>query len=182
MKKSALIIVPLTFILFCMAFSVREKPSADSEIKWMTWKEMQAAQKKQPRKVVIDVYTGWCGWCKKMDASTFVHPEVVKYVNENFYAVKFDAESRETIRFKDKDYKYVAQGNRGYNELAAEMLGGQMSYPTSVYLDEHLNQLFPVPGYMEARTFERVLNFVASNSYKSQKWDEFDKNFKGKID
>lgn len=182
MRKTILVLVSFIAAIFCYSFIQPETPAANAEIHWMTWKEMQEAQKKEPRKVVVDVYTEWCGWCKKMDASTFVHPEVVKYVNKNFYAIKFDAESREVIRFRNKDYKFVAQGNRGYNELAAEMLNGQLSYPTSVYFDENLNQIFPVPGYLEAKTFERVLNFVASNSYKSQKWEEFDKSFKGKIE
>lgn len=151
------------------------------EIKWMTWKEVQEAQAKQPRKIFVDAYTDWCGWCKRMDATTFAHPEVVKYVNDNFYAVKFDAETREVIRFKGKEYNYVPSGYRGYNELAAELLNGQLSYPTSVYLDEQLNVIFPVPGYQDAKTFEAVINYVQSNSFKTMQFDKYQPLFKGKV-
>lgn len=178
MKKLLMLFVPLVF----MSFTLPTTPAAEvTEINWMTWKEVQEAQKKEPRKVFVDAYTSWCGWCKRMDATTFANPEIVKYVNKNFYAIKFDAETKEIIRFKNKDYKYVAQGNKGYNELAAEILNGQMSYPTSVYFDEGMNQIFPVPGYQDPKTFETVLYFVASNSYKTGTWEKFQADFKGKV-
>ena len=182
MKKLILVIVPLITVLSILSFTRISSPSSVSAgIKWMTWKEVQEAQKKQPKKVFVDTYTEWCGWCKRMDANTFTNPEIIEYVNQNFYAVKFDAETQEVIHFKGKDYKYVAQGMRGYNELAAEMLNGQMSYPTSIYLDEAMNQIFPVPGYQDPKTFETVLNFVASNSYKTNTWEKYQTEFKGKV-
>ena len=116
-----------------------------------------------------------------MDATTFTHPEIISYVNKNFYAIKFDAETKDVINFKGKEYKYVAQGYRGYNELAAEILSGQMSYPTGVYLDEKMEQIFPVPGYQDPKTFETVINFVATNSYKTKQWEQYQQTFKGKI-
>jgi thioredoxin-related protein len=116
-----------------------------------------------------------------MDQSTFTHPEIIKYLNENFYAVKFNAETRETIRFKGKDYKFIPSGNRGYNELADELLNGRLSYPTTVYLDENMNLLFPVPGYLDPKTLEQVLNFVGGNNYKTMTFDIFQPKFKGKI-
>jgi len=179
--KKFLFLIPVLIAITICSFVSSPKPLEGTEIKWMNWKEMQEAQKREPRKIVVDVYTGWCGWCKKMDASTFVHPEIVKYVGEKFYAVKFDAETRETIHFNGKDYNYVPQGNRGYNQLAAEILNGQLSYPTTVYMDEQLNEIFPVPGYLDPQTFETVLNFVASNSYKTMKYDEYQPKFKGKV-
>lgn len=167
----------ITTILLLVTLCV----SAQVEIKWKTWKEVETAQKTQPRKVYVDTYTDWCGWCKKMDAGTFTNPEVVKYINENFYAIKFNAETRENISFQGKEYKYVASGNRGYNELAAELLKGQLSYPTSVYLDEQMNVIFPAPGYQDAKLFETVINYVNSNSYKSTAFDTYQTQFKGKV-
>lgn len=150
-------------------------------IHWMSWSEMQEAQKKEPRKVVVDVYTSWCGWCKRMEATTFTNPVIIKYVNDNFYAVKFDAETHDVIHFNGHDYKYVSQGNSGYNELAAQILNGQLSYPTSVYFDESLSELAADPGYKDAKTFEAILNFVASNSYKNSKFEDYQKGFAGKV-
>lgn len=178
--KKLLYVLPVMASLVLLSF-VYSPAEETGGIKWMTWKEVQEAQKKEKRKVFVDVYTDWCGWCKRMDATTFAHPEIVKYVNENFYAIKFDAETRENIVLNGKTYKYVAQGYRGYNELAAEILNGQMSYPTSVYLDESMEEIFPVPGYQDPQMFETVLNFVATNSYKNNTWDKYQSTFSGKI-
>lgn len=181
--KKLLFAAGITMSVF-LAFSFVLKPQPQPEsggIKWMTWKEAQEAEKKEHRKIFVDVYTGWCGWCKRMDASTFTNPVIVKYVNDNFYAVKFDAETKEEINFKGKSYKFVSEGMQGYNELAAEILNNQMSYPTSVYLDENLDEIFPVPGYQESKLFESVLNYVASNSYKSIKFEDYQKSFSNKV-
>lgn len=178
--KKFLFILPIAVLVIGSSFMYTPKP-AEAGIKWMTWKEVQEVQKKEPRKIFVDVYTDWCGWCKRMDASTFSHPEVVKYVSENFYAVKFDAETHETITFNGKEYKWIAGGRNGYNELAAQLLSGQLSYPTTVYIDEKLEEIFPVPGYLDPQRFEMVLNYVGSNSYKTMKWEDFDAKFQGKI-
>jgi thioredoxin-related protein len=184
MKKVSVVTMCVAMIALISSFTVYHKANNRTQaegIKWMTWQQMQEAQKKEPRKVFIDTYTDWCGWCKKMDQSTFTHPEIIKYLNENFYAVKFNAETRETIRFKGKDYKFIPSGNRGYNELADELLNGRLSYPTTVYLDENMNLLFPVPGYLDPKTLEQVLNFVGGNNYKTMTFDIFQPKFKGKI-
>lgn len=171
----------LFLFIAAVPFLSFKRPNSATEIKWMTWKEMQEAQQKQPRKVFVDVYTDWCGWCKRMDATTFTNPEVVKFINDNYYAIKFDAETREVINFKGRDFKYVPSGYRGYNELAAEILNGQLSYPTGVYLDEKMDVIFPVPGYQDAKLFEQVIHFVHSNSYKTTNFEDFAKTFKGKV-
>ena len=54
-----------------------------SAVKWMTFEEAIEAQKTEPRLVFVDVYTDWCGWCKKMDAGTFNQSDVAKLLNEN---------------------------------------------------------------------------------------------------
>ncbi|HRN93912.1 MAG: DUF255 domain-containing protein [Chitinophagales bacterium] len=171
----------LLLVVFISATSFKTPQTEKGEINWITWEQAQAAQKVKPKKIVVDVYTDWCGWCKKMDATTFSHPEIVKYVNENYYAIKFNAEQKTPITFNGKEYKFVGQGSRGYHELAAFILNNKMSYPTTVYLDEKLNILSPVPGYLEAPTFEMILTFFASEAYKTTPWEQYQNTFKGKL-
>lgn len=140
--------------------------------------ELEAAQAKEPRKVFIDLYTDWCSWCHKMDKATFQHPGIVKYVNANFYAVKFNAESKDTIHYRGKDYVFVPQGRRGYHQLAAILANGQLSYPTIVYLNEDLEVIQPVPGYMDPRSFEQVITYLAGNHYLEQPFEQYKKNYK----
>ena len=89
-----------------------EPPAAD-EIKWYTWEEAYELNQTAPKKVFIDLYTDWCGWCKKMDKETFTDPAVVKFINENFYAVKFDAEQEKDIVFNEKTFTFIKSGRRG---------------------------------------------------------------------
>lgn len=146
---------------------------SQDKIKWYTIEEVQKLNEQNPKKIYIDVYTDWCGWCKKMDATTFQDPRIIKELNNNFYAVKLNAESEKNITFKNKVYKYVSQGARGYHELAAVLLNGKLSYPTSVYLDENLNMIQPVPGYMTVKNLEPILIFLGEDYYKKLSWKDF---------
>ena len=67
-------------------------------IEWMTFGEAIEAQRKNPKKIIIDVYTDWCGPCKLMDKKTFQNPDVAAYISKHFYAVKFNAEGEEIIK------------------------------------------------------------------------------------
>ncbi|WP_106147503.1 thioredoxin family protein [Flagellimonas meridianipacifica] len=146
-------------------------------VQWISWDEaVQLAQNESnPKKIFIDIYTDWCGWCKKMDKDTFQNPEVAAYMQDNFYMVKFDAEGKDPIEYQGKTFKYVPSGRRGYHELAAALLQGKMSYPTVVFLDEKLNMLSPVPGYQKAKPFLKIARYFGDDIYKNQDWKEYDK-------
>jgi thioredoxin-related protein len=143
------------------------------KIRWYTIEEVQQLNADQPKKIFVDVYTDWCGWCKKMDATTFQDPRIIRHLNTNFYAVKLDGEGKDNIVFNNRTYKFVPQGQRGYHELAAAFLNGKLSYPTTVYLDENLNLIQPIPGYMTVKDLEPILIFLGENRYKDQTWQEF---------
>ena len=61
--------------------------------------ELKAEAKKSKKPFFVDFYTDWCGYCKKMDASTFRDPEVLKFVENNFLAYKLNAEKGEGPAF-----------------------------------------------------------------------------------
>lgn len=143
------------------------------EVKWYTLDEAMAANKKTPKKMLVDVYTDWCGWCKVMDKQTFTDPGIIKYVNTNFYPVKFDAEIKETIKFKGKEYSFVANGRRGYNQLAYELLKGRLGYPSLVYLDENQNHIRIAPGFKKPEQLMPELKFAAEDHYKSQDFTKY---------
>lgn len=151
-------------------------------IKWMTIQEAEQLSKKSPKPILIDIYADWCGWCKKLDKTTFQHPDIAEYVNDNFYAVKLDAEMRETITVAGKEYKYITDGRRGTHELALALSNGQMSLPTMVILNSKLAQLGIIPGYQEPVDMDAILHYFASGSYeKNIPWGIYQKNYKSRI-
>lgn len=152
-------------------------------VKWMTFEEAIAARDREvkagrkPKKIFIDIYTDWCGWCKKMDKETFEHPLIAPYLNKHFYPVKLNAEQREEIKFSGHTFKFVAQGARGYHELAASLLDGKMSYPTVIFLNEDVQLLQRIPGYLDVPTFDTILHYLAEEHYKTVPWADFQRQY-----
>ena len=181
MKKlgvfGAIMLVLCAALLAISSFTVIGEEPKKPQIKWMTMQEAVDANKTVPKKIFFDVYTDWCGWCKRMDATTFQHAQIVEYMNKNFYAVKFNAESNEEITINGKKY---TKKNRTH-EFAIEMLQGKLSYPSFAIYDESQSNIGVVQGFKAAQDLEIILNYFGKNTYKKQSWSEFNKNFKGYI-
>ena len=143
----------------------------ENQLKWLTFEQAVELQAKAPKKIIIDVYTDWCGWCKKMDKYTYTNEEVIKNLQENYYLVKFNAEQKEEIKFKDKVFKFNPEYKS--HELAVSLLNGQMSYPSTVFLDEDLNMLTNVPGYLTPKEMNPILKYFGENIYKKMNWKEY---------
>lgn len=152
-------------------------------INWLTFEKAIELNKNYPKKkILIDVYTDWCGWCKKMDITTFSNSEIIKFINTNFHAVKLNAEAKDTIIVDGKPfYNLNPNSNRSTHQLAEILLNNKMSYPSYVFLDELARPIFVVPGYMDAVKFEPILHYVSENMYYKLPWEAFQKQFKGTI-
>jgi uncharacterized protein YyaL (SSP411 family) len=155
--------------------------NAQEPVKWYSVEEAFTLTKKEPRKILIDVYTDWCKWCKVMDNDTYSNPVIADYLNKNFYPVKFNAEQKADVTLNGKTYKYLASGSRGYNELAAELLNGQLGYPSVVFLDEQTKMIQPVQGYIKAKQFDGIIRFIGGDFYKTKKWEEFQAGYASPI-
>ena len=154
MKRNALL-----SILFLLLISVvyasstgqtdNPEPPAEDGIHWYTLEEALELQEKNPKKLFIDFYTDWCGWCKVMDSKTFTQDEVIDHLNASYYAVKFDAEQKEAVTFRGQTYEFHASGRRGINLFAYAILDKQASYPAFVVLDKELNRQGILRGYLK---------------------------------
>ena len=169
--RSILIAVLLSFI-----FTLK----ADAQkVNWLTWEEALELNQKEKRKFLVDVYTDWCGWCKKMEATTFSEEKIFDYINENYYAVKFNAEQKSDIIFNNKVYQYVGGfGQKGIHELAKEIMRGKVSYPTVVFINSNLEVIQPIPGYQDADNFEMIMTFFAEEQYMTNPWNQFVAEYK----
>ena len=167
--------IRFSFVLMLMfvGLGVHGQESKTAEVKWYSFEDAVAKSKASPKKLFIDVYTNWCGWCKRMDATTFQDPVVVNYLNNNYYPVKLNAERKDSVIFADKIFVYQPQYKA--NEIALSLLGGKMSYPTYVFLDEQFNMLTPLPGYMDSATLMNVLKYFGDGVYQSVSWEEYNK-------
>lgn len=172
------ILIPILF--FLVAFTANAQESK-TEVNWVSFEKAVELNKTDPRPLLIDVYTDWCGWCKKMDKTTYQNDTLVQYINKNFHAVKLDGEGKDDIIFKEYTFKYKANGRRGYNEFAAALLNGKLSYPTTVFMNADLQLLDRVPGYLNEKLMEQITAYFATEKYKTTKWEDFVKGFKSNL-
>ena len=170
----------LIFSISIYAFSQKKKAiktdATSTEINWMTVEQVQEKMKTEPRKVYMDVYTDWCGWCKVMDKKTFTNQNVINYLNKNFYCIHFNAERAEDVLFNEKKYGREEGGKT--NQLAVQWMGGRMSYPTSIFFDEGFVNPQPVPGYMEVPNMELIATYFVGNFHKTKPFEQYQKEFK----
>ena len=144
------------------------------QVEWMSFEAALEKSKTAPRKIFVDVYTEFCSYCRKMDKETFSNQYIAKYLNENFYPVKLDAQQRNDITFKNKVYHYVNRGGQNsYHQLAAEIMNGRLSYPTIVFLDEKADVIQSIPGYRGALEFELFITYFGENQHKAMPWTSY---------
>lgn len=177
MKQICLLWVALLFICLRQTTNAQQL-NHEGPITWMSFEQAVAKSEKEPKKIFIDVYTDWCGWCKRMDATTFKDSVVAGYMEKKFYAVKLNAETKDTIHFQDKTFVYVSENKA--NELALSLLSSQMSYPTFVVLDEKFSLLSPLPGYQTPDQLMRVIRYFGDNIYTYLKWDDYSREVPNK--
>lgn len=53
------------------------------------------------------------------------------------------------------------------------MLQGKMSYPTTVYLNEKMELIQPVPGYLEPRMFHQITTYFAGDFHTKESFDQY---------
>lgn len=127
--------------------------------------DAQKLAKDNNKKVLVDVYTVWCGYCRKMAAETYPTPKVKNVVDDYFYTVRLNAESDRKIIYNGETFTEA--------ELASAF--GVSSFPTTLFIDTNGEPLGIQPGYMDANIFSQLLGFIGSNAFKTQSFEDFAK-------
>lgn len=161
--------------------------TAQEQINWMTMNEALALQKKKKnkaKKIFMDAYTTWCGPCKALDKNTFSNPDVIAFINENFYPVKFNAEGTEEVTYKDNiytnpNYKPDRAGRNATHQFTLAL--GVRAYPSLVYFTETGEIIQVISGYRTPKQIEIFLKMMANDDYKNlttqEAWNEYQANF-----
>lgn len=155
-------LLPITLLL-ALCFSVGRAAAQEAHEGWVTpaaaFKDAEGAGKK----IVVDIYTDWCGWCKRMDRDTYADPGVAAYMKEHYFAAKMNPEKEGSLPYDTTEVTY--------RDFAGAL--GVRGYPATAFFNEKGELLTVVSGYLKPKEFMRVLRFFGENVYLKQKWDEY---------
>lgn len=172
--KMKLPLISILLVAFLSGRAMAQTTESAGEVTWYSFEEGMKLAKKKHKFVIVDIYTDWCGWCKKMDKETFRDPEVVKYLNENFIAIKLNAEAKEPIAFNGEIYSNPNPSKqRSTHQLAIALAGAKLAYPTYIYLDSKGKSITGTQGYSQPEDLLPLLEYIGSNAYKTKTWKEF---------
>jgi uncharacterized protein YyaL (SSP411 family) len=145
----------LGFILVFL-FGSFSKSNDKPELKWLDWNTGYPLAKKKNKIILVDAYTDWCGWCKKMDRDTYTNLEIIKALNKDFIVIKFNPEI-ENIVYELDGNNFT--GRELYGQLAQ---GKSTGFPTTYFIQPNKKQIQIAAGYLGPNDFVKVLDQVLS--------------------
>lgn len=116
------------------------------EVNWVTFKELPLLINQEAKPIMVFIHTDWCKYCLMQEQNTFSDSAVVSNLNENYYCVKLNAETEETISFLNRDYNFNGNQNELSWVLGAE--NNQLSFPTTVVLSSQFQITNRWVGYL----------------------------------
>jgi thioredoxin-related protein len=157
-----------TFLLplLLLAALASSAAPASAEVAWRRWDAGLKEAAASGRPIVVDVYTDWCGWCKRMDRDVYSRPDVRDYLAKRFVAIRLNAEAKTPANYRER--LWTEQSLAG----AFRVTG----YPTTVFLRSDGGHLVNVPGFVPADRFLTLLRYVGEGHLeRGVPFDEFSK-------
>ncbi len=157
MKK---LFIVFTILLNCSIYATK--------IKWLDFNTALKKAGKEKKMMVVDFYTNWCGYCKKMDRETYKNKKVVQKLNKYFISAKVDGENS-TYKVLYDNKKYTIR-----EFLSALEING---FPAIGFLDKNGKFLTVVSGFYDARNLLSVLDYIKDSCYvKEIKFSDYKNN------
>ncbi|WPR76740.1 thioredoxin family protein [Algoriphagus sp. NG3] len=161
MRKIAL---PLLFLCISLATYPSKAFGQQKEIDWISFEELDTRLDQDPKKVLIYFYTDWCTYCRKMEKEVFTNPEIVDLINNQYLAVKFDAESKENVVFDGTTFRNTGPDNalnKSLHELAVLLAlnHGQFTPPVIIILESDFSLNARYLEYLHSEKLKKILAY-----------------------
>lgn len=169
--RFALFLIPVLLVIWSF-----NHPKPKTKLKWMSLAEAEKAMKTNPKPMLIDLYTDWCGWCKVMDKKTYDNEAVTAYLQDKFYPVKLNAETRDSINWAGRKFAY----NKQYriNEFAIYLTQGELSFPTTIFINNLNADPQNIAGYLKPEELEPIAKYFGDGHFGKITYQSFQENFK----
>ncbi len=143
----------------------KSKPavSTKAEIDWQKYDVGLAQAKKEGKKIFVEFTAKWCGWCKRMHATTFKDPDVVNLLDKYYVTVSVDGDSQDSLNIDG----YITTEKRLAREYRVT------GYPTYWFLTPEAEPIAPVKGYRDAQSLGDILDYLKDDQYKTVKYEDF---------
>lgn len=148
-------------IIYIILFFLWAIPSGFAQLKTHSFEEVVQLSKENPKPIVVFMHTNWCKYCKIMEHVTFKDSRIIATLNENFYFISFDAETKKDIIFNNHTFQFQPNGtNTGIHQLAIALatIENQVVYPTLTILESDNSILFQQASFISAKALGRILD------------------------
>lgn len=146
MIKPVRLIAPVIAMVLLSGFT------ADTQkVDWNSWEQGYQKGLNSDKAILVDVYTDWCGWCKKMDKTTYSNSDVVGKIEKHFVPIKFNPE-------EDKTYEIDGREVNGRQLLKIISNGKHNGYPSTYFLFPENRKIQGVSGYKGPKAFKQTLD------------------------
>jgi thioredoxin-related protein len=167
MNKKNIITVGLVIVVAAVAFRVGTAPAGETahptKVEWKNFTDGMNLCRNTDKKLLVDVYTDWCGWCKTMDKETYSQDEVISYITDHFVPVRLNAESQEMRQF---DTLHITDA-----DLANAF--GVTGYPTTIFITSAGQPITSIPGYIKKDEFTKILHYIAEDAYTKMDYEQY---------
>ena len=142
-KKFFLIFVVLPAAILIILATSRPRP--DSIVWERDYEESLKIAQSHQQPIIAYLFTDWCGYCKQMEATTFVNPSVIDDMGDRYVWLRLNAETENDGILVHKKF-------------------GITSYPTVLILDHQGAEIDRLEGYFPPDRFQKTVdNFIRSS-------------------
>lgn len=152
-----------TFITVLVLLLFNRIVAQENSINWLNFEQLEDSFTVNPKNVFIVFYADWCAYCKKMDKAAFADAQVIHLLNTDYYAVRMNAETRDSVVFGGDTYinKEMGKKRKPTHEIPL-LLASRKDHPFSLPALVILNKKFEVTAryfeYLSPKRLKRVLS------------------------
>lgn len=172
MKKVSLLLLIVSALAMALLPALAQPQQKG--VVWSNAETISGLMQQQPKPIVVDVYTTWCHYCKVMDATTWKNDSVAAYMEQNYYAVKLNAEDKKPVAWMGNTYEFL--GRYKVNKLAVALLRGNMVYPSTVIIPTS-GEWQVLPGVLKPSELEMVLKYYGSDAWQTMDFLQWQRKF-----